>query len=112
MKAFDRKRCDARLLSLLDHKANKQLTLFALVIVFVLPLNLGIKKSARLINISHRFRIRRNQPSAEPSRRTECSTEDLQSASQQFRVEIVVPCDFYPHTLLAFARLNIVSDHF
>src|SRR5205807_8620361 len=75
---------DARLLSFLNHEADKQIALFALVVVFGLLLNLGIEETVRLIKGAHRLGVGINQPSAEPPRRTEGAAEYLQAAPQQF----------------------------
>jgi len=45
---LDRERGDARLLSFLNHEADKQIALFALVVVFSLLFDLGIEKPVRL----------------------------------------------------------------
>src|SRR5207253_9253845 len=87
---------DARLFSFLNHKADKQIALFAFVVVFGLLFDFGIEKTVRLVKRAHRLRVGINQPSAEPPRRTEGPAEYLQAASQRFGVEVPVPGDFYP----------------
>ena len=73
-------------------------------------LDLGIEKPVRLIETAHRLRVRIDQSSAEPSHRTEGAAEDLQSASQQFGVEVLVPGDFYSHQFVAIAPLDPVCN--
>src|SRR6266404_9083932 len=96
MNPFDRQRSDARLLPLLDLETNKYIALFALVVVFDVRLDLGIEKTVRLVEVTHRLRVGVHQPPAEASRRSESAAEDLQPASQQVRVEVLIPGDFYP----------------
>src|SRR5437016_1940709 len=110
MNPLDREGSDTRLLSFLNHEADKQIALFALVVVFGLLLNLGIEKTVRLIKGAHRLRVGINQPSAEPPRRTEGAAEYLQAASQQFGVEVSVPGDFYPDQFVPIASLNRVGN--
>ena len=107
---LDREGSDARLLPFLNHEADKQIALFALVVVFGLLLDLGIEKPVRLIKTEHRLRVGIDQPPAEASRCTEGAAENLQSASQQFGIEVLVPRDFYSQQFVAIAPLDPVCN--
>ncbi len=54
MNPLDRQRSHARLLPLLNHETDEQISLFAFVVVFDLRLDLGIQKSICLIKRAHR----------------------------------------------------------
>ena len=56
------------------------------------------------------MRVGVHQPPAEASRRSESAAEDLQPASQQVRVEVLIPGDFYPDQFVAIAPLHCVSN--
>src|SRR5260370_30924809 len=102
---LDREGSDARLPPFLNHEADKQIALFAFVVVFRLLLDLGIEKPVGLIETAHRLRVGIDQPSAEPSRRTESAAEYLHSASQPVGIEVLVALDFYPDQFVPRAPL-------
>src|SRR5713226_7198267 len=111
MNPLDQQRRNARLLPFLDLEADKHVALFAFVIVFDLRLDLRVEKPVRLIKVAHRLRVGINQPPAKPSRRSEGAPEDLQSASQQFLIEIPVPRDFDPDQFVANAPFHLVTNN-
>ncbi len=57
------------------------------------------------------MRVGIDQPAAEPSRRTESAAENLQSASQQFGIEVLVPRYFYPDQFVLSAPLHRVRNN-
>src|SRR4029077_13813259 len=65
-----------------------------------------------LVKAAYRLRVGIHQPPAEPPRRTEGAPEDLQSASQQFCVEVLVARDFYSDQFVPGAPLHGVSEYF
>src|SRR6267378_4276641 len=65
MNALDRKGSDTSLLSLLNFETDKQIVLFALVVILDLVRDLGVQKSVRQVKKAHRLRIGFHQPPAE-----------------------------------------------
>ena len=60
----------------------------------------------------HGLRVRVHEAPAETSRRAERPLENLQTALQQFRVEVLVSGDLDSHKLVFVAAFNGVSDGF
>ena len=101
---------DARLLAFLNHEADKQIALFAFVVVFGLLLHGGIEKTVGLVKGAYRLRVGINQPAAKTPRRAEGTAENLQAAAQQFGVEVPVSGDFYSHQFVASAPFDGVGN--
>ena len=96
MNALDRQRGHARLLPFLHSEVDEQVAIFALVVIFDLGFHLRVQKSVCLIKKLHRSRVGFHQPPAESPARSEGPPKNLQPASEQFLVKVLVPGNLDP----------------
>ena len=108
--AFDRERCDARLLPFLDPKTNEEVALLSLVIIERLRFHLGVLEPVGEIKTLHGLTVAFEQAAAETPARGEGVGQKLQASAKKLVAEVTVTGDFDADEVVPLAALDPVGD--